>query len=175
MKERPDVLDDLPGVGAQDVGISLPEWRDLQSSGIFQFVSIHAFASVKPHRQCTARAYLLQGCHADYFAVLGVDAQLGRTFDPHDATPGFNLEVVISDGLWRRESSCRSVPIKSTRLISHAGASPRMVPAATGTATANASTPQLIDMSLRCGRLSGTNCSRNFLVKFRPNTSTCWA
>jgi predicted permease len=28
---------------------------------------------------------------------------LGRTFDPHDATPGFNLEVVISDGLWRRE------------------------------------------------------------------------
>ena len=32
-----------------------------------------------------------------------MDAQLGRTFDPHDATPGFNLEVVISDGLWRKE------------------------------------------------------------------------
>jgi putative ABC transport system permease protein len=40
---------------------------------------------------------------ANYFAVLGVDAQLGRTFDPHDATPGFNLEAVISDELWRRE------------------------------------------------------------------------
>ena len=39
----------------------------------------------------------------NYFAVLGVDAQLGRTFDPHDATPGFNLEAVLSDGLWRRE------------------------------------------------------------------------
>src|SRR5205809_1781447 len=39
----------------------------------------------------------------NYFAVLGVDAQLGRTFDPHDTTPGYNLEVVISDGLWRRE------------------------------------------------------------------------
>jgi putative ABC transport system permease protein len=37
-----------------------------------------------------------------YFAVLGADAQLGRTFDPHDSTPGFNLEVVISDGLWKR-------------------------------------------------------------------------
>src|SRR6202023_249045 len=37
----------------------------------------------------------------NYFAVLGVDAQLGRTFDPHDATPGYNLEVVISDGLWK--------------------------------------------------------------------------
>jgi putative ABC transport system permease protein len=39
----------------------------------------------------------------NYFSVLGVDAQLGRTFDPHDATPGYNLEVVLSDGLWRRE------------------------------------------------------------------------
>jgi|GEM_PF-504063 len=37
-----------------------------------------------------------------YFAVLGVDAQLGSTFDLHDATPGFNGEVVISNGLWKR-------------------------------------------------------------------------
>ena len=34
------VEDDLPGVGAQNVGISVPEWRDLESSGIFQSVSI---------------------------------------------------------------------------------------------------------------------------------------
>jgi hypothetical protein len=27
---------------------------------------------------------------------------LGRTFDPQDQTPGFTLEVVISDGLWKR-------------------------------------------------------------------------
>src|ERR1700723_3620833 len=30
----------LPGVGARDVGISVPEWRDLESAGIFQSVSI---------------------------------------------------------------------------------------------------------------------------------------
>src|SRR5580658_6915297 len=29
----------LPGVGAHDVGMSIPELRDLQSSGIFQYVS----------------------------------------------------------------------------------------------------------------------------------------
>src|SRR6516162_7648196 len=29
------VEDDLPGIGAQDVGTSIPEWRDLESSGIF--------------------------------------------------------------------------------------------------------------------------------------------
>ncbi|MGA2538098.1 MAG: ABC transporter permease, partial [Terracidiphilus sp.] len=38
----------------------------------------------------------------NYFSVLGVNAQLGRVFDPQDQTPGFNLEVVISDGLWKR-------------------------------------------------------------------------
>jgi putative ABC transport system permease protein len=34
--------------------------------------------------------------------MLGVGAQLGRTFDPADKTPGISLEVVISDGLWKR-------------------------------------------------------------------------
>jgi hypothetical protein len=95
--------DDLPGVGAQDVGISVPEWRDLQSSGIFQYVSIYGFGVREPHRQCTALRISFKPVTPNYFAVLGVDAQLGRTFDPHDTTPGFNLEVVISDGLWRRE------------------------------------------------------------------------
>jgi predicted permease len=98
------IQDDLPGVGAQDVGISVPEWRDLESSGIFQSVSfsgtgadVNLTGSAQPER--------LSYKHVtpNYFAVLGVDAQLGRTFDPHDATPGFNLEVVISDELWRRE------------------------------------------------------------------------
>src|SRR5215470_2417747 len=34
------IQDDLLGTGARDVGMSIPEWRDLESSGIFQFVSI---------------------------------------------------------------------------------------------------------------------------------------
>src|SRR5438477_3367360 len=33
------VQDNFPGVGAQDVGLSEPEWQDLQRSGIFEFVS----------------------------------------------------------------------------------------------------------------------------------------
>jgi hypothetical protein len=31
-----------------------------------------------------------------------VKPELGRWFDPEDQTPGFTLEVVISDGLWKR-------------------------------------------------------------------------
>jgi predicted permease len=95
---------DLPGVGAQGVGISVPEWRDLESSGIFQSVAITGRgANVNLTGGTRPLRLSFKQVTPNYFAVLGVDAQLGRTFDPHDATPGYNLEVVISDGLWRRE------------------------------------------------------------------------
>ena len=98
------IQDDLPGVGAQGVGISVPEWRDLQSSGIFQSASITGTgANVNLTGSAQPLRLSFKQVTPNYFAVLGVDAQLGRTFDPHDATPGYNLEVVISDGLWRRE------------------------------------------------------------------------
>src|SRR5258708_37409590 len=98
------VQDDLPGVGAHGIGISIPEWRDLENSGIFQSAStagtganVNLTGSAQPLRldfkQVTPTS----------FAVLGTRAQLGRTFDANDDTPGYNLEVVISDGLWRRE------------------------------------------------------------------------
>jgi hypothetical protein len=38
----------------------------------------------------------------NHFALLGVKPELGRWSDPMDQTPGFTLEVVISDGLWKR-------------------------------------------------------------------------
>jgi len=92
----------LPGVGAHDIGFSIPELRDLQNSGIFQYASFCFFGtdtltgSGQPTRVAGATV------SPSYFAVLGVDAQLGRTFDPHDASPGSNGEVVISDGFWKR-------------------------------------------------------------------------
>jgi hypothetical protein len=94
------IQDDLSGVGAQNVGISVPEWRDLESSGIFQSVSVSgtgADVNLTGSEQPERLSY--KHVTPNYFAVLGVDAQLGRTFDPHDATPGFNLEAVISDEL----------------------------------------------------------------------------
>ena len=98
------VEDDLTGVGAQRVGTSIPEWRDLQSSEIFQSIAIAGHgANVNLTGNAQPLRLSFKQVTPNYFAVLGVDAQLGRTFDPHDATPGYNLEVVISDGLWRRE------------------------------------------------------------------------
>jgi len=92
----------LPGVGAHDVGLSIPEMRDLQNSGIFQYVSFcfHGSENVTGSAQPTHIAGATVS--PSYFAVLGVEAALGRTFDPHDPSPGSNGEVIISDGLWKR-------------------------------------------------------------------------
>jgi putative ABC transport system permease protein len=97
------IEDRTPGVTAKAVGISIPELRDLQNSGIFQYVSLFGFGSVNLTGSAQPARIAFKPVSPNYFAVLGTSAQLGRTFDPHDTTPGFNLEVVISDGLWKRE------------------------------------------------------------------------
>jgi predicted permease len=93
---------DFSGVSAHDIGISIPELRDLQNSGVFQYVSLcfHGSENVTGSAQPTHIAGATVS--PSYFAVLGVDATLGRTFDPHDATPGANGEVILSDGFWKR-------------------------------------------------------------------------
>jgi hypothetical protein len=83
------IQDDLPGVGAQGVGVSVPEWTDLQSSGVFQSASIAGRgANVNLTGSAEPLRLSFKQVTPNYFAVLGVDAQLGRTFDPRDATPG---------------------------------------------------------------------------------------
>src|SRR5277367_4926394 len=90
----------LPGVGAHDIGLSIPELQDLQNSGVFQYVSLSFFGTNNLTGSSQPTSIASKSVSPTYFAVLGVKAQLGRTFDPHDETPGFNNEVVISDGLW---------------------------------------------------------------------------
>ena len=96
------IQDDLPGVGAPDAGMSQPEWLDLQHSEIFDYVSPAQFdennltGSSEPAR---VRILIVA---PNYFALLGVKPQLGRAFNPEDHSPGLLLEVLISDGLWKR-------------------------------------------------------------------------
>lgn len=97
------VEDDLPGMGATDVGLSEPEWQDLEHSGIFEHVSPAWFdennltGSSRPSR---VRLLIVA---PNYFALLGVKPKLGRAFHPQDHSPGLTLEAVISDGLWKRD------------------------------------------------------------------------
>src|SRR5271156_5814891 len=96
------IEDDLPGVGARDVGISVPEWHDLQRSGIFDYVSPLGGGDTNLTGASEPARIRLLTIPPNYFALLDVKPRLGRSFDPEDQTPGFNLEVLISDGLWKR-------------------------------------------------------------------------
>jgi putative ABC transport system permease protein len=96
------IQDDLPGAGARDVGLSVPEWWDFRHSGIFQYVSIGGAGSVNLTGSSQPMRIFFKPVAPNYFAVLGAKPQFGRLFDPQDRTPGFTLEVVISDGLWKR-------------------------------------------------------------------------
>jgi putative ABC transport system permease protein len=103
---HPDQLvrieDDLPGVASRDVGMSIPEMRDVQQSGIFQNVAIEGSGSVNLTDSYEPARIAFDPVTPNYFAMLGVKPELGRWFDPSDRTPGFTLDVMISDGLWKR-------------------------------------------------------------------------
>lgn len=96
------IEDDLAGLGARDIGMSVPEWKDLQRSGVFEFISPTWFDDNNLTGLARPQRVGILSVSPNYFALLGVTPQLGVTFNPGDATPGFNGQAVISDGLWKR-------------------------------------------------------------------------
>src|SRR6266403_338541 len=96
------IQDDLPGVGARDVGMSEPEWQDLQRSGIFEYASPTWFDENNLTGSSQPARVRLLIVAPNYLALLGVKPQMGRAFHPEDHSPGLLEEVVISDGLWKR-------------------------------------------------------------------------
>src|SRR5438270_1077521 len=111
------IQDNFPGVGAQDVGLSEPEWQDLQRSGIFEYVSPTWFDENNLTGSSQPARVRLLIVAPNYFALLGVQPQLGRGFDPRDHSPGLIPEVVISDGLWKRAfGSDPNILSKSVRM-----------------------------------------------------------
>jgi predicted permease len=95
------IEDDLVGIGARNVGMSTPEWRDLQRAGVFQHVSPSWFDNNNLTGLAHAQRVALMIVAPNYFTLLGVKPQLGAAFDPSDRTPGFNTQALISDALWK--------------------------------------------------------------------------
>src|SRR6059058_2687732 len=111
------IQDNFPGVSAQDVGLSEPEWQDLQRSGIFEFVSPTWFDENNLTSASEPARVRLLIVAPNYFALLGMQPQLGRGFNPQDHSPGILPEVVISDGLWKRAfGSDPNILSKSVRM-----------------------------------------------------------
>jgi predicted permease len=97
------VRDDLAGRQLENVGMSVPELKDLQQSAdVFEEVAgvwpvdANLTGSDRPER------VELLAVSPNYFSLLGASARLGRVFGPQDKAEGFAEGVVISDGLWRR-------------------------------------------------------------------------
>jgi predicted permease len=95
--------DDLASRQMENVGMSVPELKDLQQSadafeevaGVWP-VDANLTGSDRPQR------IELLAVSPNYFSLLGASARLGRVFGPQDKAEGFAEGVVISDGLWRR-------------------------------------------------------------------------
>src|SRR6478752_8582534 len=88
------IQDNFPGIGAQDVGMSQPEWQDLQHSGIFEYVSPTWFDENNLTGSSQPERVRLLITAPNYFALLGTKPQLGRAFNPQDHSPGIIPEVV---------------------------------------------------------------------------------
>src|SRR5438309_10820563 len=101
-EELISIESDLPGINAHDVGMSQPEWQDLQQSGIFEYVSPTWFDENNLTGSSQPARVRLLIVAPDYFALLRAQPQLGRAFNPGDHSPGLTPEVLISDGLWKR-------------------------------------------------------------------------
>ncbi len=93
---------DFPGLAVRDVGISQPEWQDLQHSGIFENVSPAWFDENNVTGASQPVSVRLLIVAPNYFELLGVKPHLGRGFHPEDRSPGVLSEILISDGLWKR-------------------------------------------------------------------------
>ena len=85
-------------------GLSVPDYRSIREQArSFDDLagSIFVFGSVG--RGADATRVLGELVSGNYFEVLGVGAQLGRTLLPSDdVAPGRHPVAVISDGMWRR-------------------------------------------------------------------------
>jgi predicted permease len=97
------VYDDTLSSNTRDVGMSVPELWDLRDhSGVFQDISAVVSADANLTGADHPERIELLGTSAGYFTMLGAHPQLGRTYTPADARPGFSDPVVISDAFWHR-------------------------------------------------------------------------
>ena len=97
------VAADAKATGGRNIGISQPELDDLQHrAGIFDGVTALWPVSASFLGGAQPERIEVLVTSANYFQLLGANAQLGRVYGPRDAVPGFSEAVVISDALWRR-------------------------------------------------------------------------
>src|SRR5215467_13921236 len=91
------------GVGARDIGLSVPELDDLRSQAdVFEQVTVTQGGPTNLTGGERPQHLELLEVSPNYFSMLGTSAHLGRVFGPGDEAEGFAEAAVISDSLWAR-------------------------------------------------------------------------
>ena len=91
------------GVGARDIGLSVPEFDDLRSrAGVFEQVTVTQGGPTNLTGGDRPQHLELLEVSPNYFSMLGISAEIGRVFGPGDEAQGFAEAAVISDSLWAR-------------------------------------------------------------------------
>ena len=100
-------------------GSSYPDYVDLRDqSDVFE--NLAAFDQTVLNASGETEAERLRGfiVTGNYFDVLGVRAQLGRTLQPPDDQPANATPVMISDSLWQRRFSADPAVVGKTLRLS---------------------------------------------------------
>src|SRR5215467_11168365 len=91
------------GVGARDIGFSVPEFDDLRSrAGVFEQVTVSQGGPTNLTGGDRPQHLELLEVSPNYFSMLGISANIGRVFGPSDEAEGFAEAALISDSLWAR-------------------------------------------------------------------------
>src|SRR5438045_2111457 len=91
------------GVGARDIGLSVPEFDDLRSrAGVFDEVTALQGGPTNLTGAERPQRFELLEVSPNYFSMLGTSAHIGRVFGPGDEAQGFAEAAVLSDSLWPR-------------------------------------------------------------------------
>ena len=100
---------------------SYPDFIDYRTQadkfeGLAAYYSYHSVNTTGDEESVRLRASIVTG---NYFDLLGVKAELGRTFQPADEQPANAEIVVISDALWRRRYNASPAVIGQTLSLSN--------------------------------------------------------
>jgi len=85
------------------ISVSFPDYEDWrQQQTVFERLALYRHSRVS--LTGTGRPEELSGAivSSDYFPLLGLSAEVGRTFSGDDDKPGAARTVILSDALWRR-------------------------------------------------------------------------
>jgi predicted permease len=94
------VWEKLPGGGSNQIStLNFLDWE--RQNRCFQFISAIAWDKVTLTGSGSPEELKVHRVSASYFKVLGVSAELGRTFASDEDQIGNDQEVVLSNGIWR--------------------------------------------------------------------------